>query len=497
MSPRLVKLKRVRARKETGVIHLDILDIYNSVNVTLKNWPVDSISTAKINYFLDELARKAFCHEAFVLRVDRAHKLQLVGALSKKTDASEIAGRSLCFKALETNQIAIADFSRSNWVEKHVLLTGGAPSQPFDEFAAEFKKSKKMSTTSIDYSYVSPTMDPLDHLERQLLGPRFLSFAVCPITVGGKKVGVLGISCKKDRPTFTDFDILALKTYASFLMPILDSIASEQRAYSLIAKLTDKKDKYTRCHSIDVAAFAVAAASALNMPPEDIKVLEQAGLAHDLGKVLVSSNVLWQPYHMDKTDFPPMTRHVCDGFDLLRDLTGSENVLLATLFHHWPFGADAAEDSETRQSREKWPYPRPQALAKAAQGRLDYLANQANLSTDNSIDKETATVICDYVQHCLINGTRQNRIVELIAISDAFSAMCSPRPYQDNSRPKTPDEIFDIIREDAEIAPACATAGKCATDAACCNKCTYTKKRHHYCPNVFEMRRITFCCCWI
>jgi putative nucleotidyltransferase with HDIG domain len=163
----------------------------------------------------------------------------------------------------------------------------------------------------------------------------------------------------------------------------------------LISKLTDKKDKYTKRHSLEVAAYARAAADALDLDASDVEMALLAGQIHDLGKVLTESHVLWQPYHLSKTEFAPLTKHVSDGTDILREFTENTGLLLAVLFHHWHFGGDNQEAYKDKEARIKWPYPRPTAVAEAARRRIEYLKGKDGpLEAEEVLDFQFAETVC-------------------------------------------------------------------------------------------------------
>ena len=61
--------------------------------------------------------------------------------------------------------------------------------------------------------------------------------------------------------------------------------------YALAATL-EARDKYTYGHSRRVSRYAVAAAEALNLAPEQVAVISAAALLHDIGKVGIPDHVL-------------------------------------------------------------------------------------------------------------------------------------------------------------------------------------------------------------
>jgi HD-GYP domain-containing protein (c-di-GMP phosphodiesterase class II) len=64
-------------------------------------------------------------------------------------------------------------------------------------------------------------------------------------------------------------------------------------AFAAIAALTGLKSPWLREHSTGVAELAEAAAWRMGLPPDSVKALRRAALAHDLGRVGVS-NAIWE-----------------------------------------------------------------------------------------------------------------------------------------------------------------------------------------------------------
>jgi HD-GYP domain-containing protein (c-di-GMP phosphodiesterase class II) len=62
-------------------------------------------------------------------------------------------------------------------------------------------------------------------------------------------------------------------------------------ATALVATL-DARDRYTAGHSTRVAAYAQVLAIKLGLPPEQVEIVRQAALMHDIGKVGLPAGLL-------------------------------------------------------------------------------------------------------------------------------------------------------------------------------------------------------------
>ncbi len=146
----------------------------------------------------------------------------------------------------------------------------------------------------------------------------------------------------------------------------------------LIAAINNK-DRYTRRHSEEVAAHAVAIAQALELSEQEQRSLRIAGLLHDVGKIGVPEYILRKPEGLDVQERAMVERHVEIGELLIKDVPYAEAVKEAIAAHH-----------------ERWDgrgYPR------------GLVGTQASLSG------------------------------RILAVADAYAAMTSRRPYRKAQSP--------------------------------------------------------------
>jgi len=105
---------------------------------------------------------------------------------------------------------------------------------------------------------------------------------------------------------------------------------------SSIAKLKHHDD-YTFLHSMNVSIFASCLASHLGMNKKEIERIAQAGLMHDVGKMLVPDDVLNKPGRLTEQEFSLMKSHVIRGYDFLKGQGVDESMLRMTIEHHERF----------------------------------------------------------------------------------------------------------------------------------------------------------------
>lgn len=128
-------------------------------------------------------------------------------------------------------------------------------------------------------------------------------------------------------------------TLGSSLAALLDDDAGRLVAYGLrpevraLVVATEAKDPYTAGHMQRVAAMAVRLGQALGLPPEDLRVLAQAGVIHDVGKIEVPDAVLNKPGALDPDERALIETHPVVGERIARAL-GFHRLELEVIRHH-------------------------------------------------------------------------------------------------------------------------------------------------------------------
>ena len=114
----------------------------------------------------------------------------------------------------------------------------------------------------------------------------------------------------------------------------------EQLSFEIIATIAsmiEAKDSYTKGHSIRVAEYSAALATALGWKEETVKNLRYIALLHDIGKVGIPDRVLNKPGKLTETEFNIIKSHTTIGGDILKDIETISYVDSGAKFHHERF----------------------------------------------------------------------------------------------------------------------------------------------------------------
>jgi putative nucleotidyltransferase with HDIG domain len=127
----------------------------------------------------------------------------------------------------------------------------------------------------------------------------------------------------------------------------------EDKIHDTIRSLTtavDSKDGYTIRHGWRVSRIATALASYLNWATDQTRIVELAGLLHDIGKIAILDSILLKNGRLEGEETLAMRQHPEIGAQMLVGFDSLEPVIPYVLYHHerwdgggYPFGLQGRE----------------------------------------------------------------------------------------------------------------------------------------------------------
>ncbi|HTL51739.1 MAG TPA: HD-GYP domain-containing protein, partial [Planctomycetota bacterium] len=103
---------------------------------------------------------------------------------------------------------------------------------------------------------------------------------------------------------------------------------------TVINKILETKDPYTRFHSQSVAKWSRQIGRDLNLHEDDLNRLTLGALLHDFGKVGVKDDLLNKPSYLTAEEFSSVKTHPVIGRELLRSIEDLQDVLPIIAHHH-------------------------------------------------------------------------------------------------------------------------------------------------------------------
>lgn len=93
-------------------------------------------------------------------------------------------------------------------------------------------------------------------------------------------------------------------------------------------------DDYTYQHSVNVGVLALIIGLDLGINRESLLTLGTGAMLHDIGKIMISEDILKKPAKLTSEEFTEVKKHTEYGYDILKQTNISEEAALIALHHH-------------------------------------------------------------------------------------------------------------------------------------------------------------------
>jgi len=176
------------------------------------------------------------------------------------------------------------------------------------------------------------------------------SIMAAPLGRGSKVIGVLELINKADNSTFLKEDLGLLTEFANTeALNLLISMAttlmnnfklcqSLQNQYKntveTLVTFADAKDPYSYGHSRRVKEYSLITAGSLQLPPEELKLIEFGALLHDIGKLGIDDRILRKPESLTTEEWYIIRKHTIKGANIVRLIPSLQNIADLILYHH-------------------------------------------------------------------------------------------------------------------------------------------------------------------
>ena len=105
---------------------------------------------------------------------------------------------------------------------------------------------------------------------------------------------------------------------------------------SLVAAV-DAKDAYTKGHQERIAKLALLIGQKVGCTEEELGLIKQAAILHDLGKIGVPEAILMKKDRLTDLEFEIIKKHPVIGAEILSPVQFLKNVIPLVLYHHEKF----------------------------------------------------------------------------------------------------------------------------------------------------------------
>ena len=101
-----------------------------------------------------------------------------------------------------------------------------------------------------------------------------------------------------------------------------------------ISKMVEMKDPFTAGHQIRVAQLATAIARKMNLPEEQVSIINTAATIHDIGKIYVPSDILSKPGKLGSLEYEIIQTHARGSYEILKEIDFKGQIAQIVYQHH-------------------------------------------------------------------------------------------------------------------------------------------------------------------
>ncbi len=123
----------------------------------------------------------------------------------------------------------------------------------------------------------------------------------------------------------------------------------KQTLYALV-NMIEQRDTYTGGHSQRVAKYALKIAKAMKLNSKKCNDIYQAGILHDIGKIVIPDMILLKPNQLDNQEYTIMQEHVTLGVDMINKIPALNKLAKYVAQHHerldgsgYPYGLKGSQ----------------------------------------------------------------------------------------------------------------------------------------------------------
>jgi len=140
-------------------------------------------------------------------------------------------------------------------------------------------------------------------------------------------VAYLWVQELRDRYRLQSFNEVLIAAQARLQEAEINTIA-------VLILTEEAKDPYVRGHTKRVSQYALAIAKAIGLSEKEQKIIERAGILHDLGKIGIDDSILNKPGKLNDQEWKIMKEHPQRGLEIIKPLQFLPAEKEIVLHHH-------------------------------------------------------------------------------------------------------------------------------------------------------------------
>ncbi len=193
---------------------------------------------------------------------------------------------------------------------------------------------------------VKPERYTLEEPLRDEVSGEIRSYIDSPVVISDQTVGLLSLySTQQDRFDESTSMILAtISNQLSQAMYKIRSIKDLETSYmetiASLAAVVDARDPHTLGHSERVSNYATKIAERMGLSSDEVRVVREAALLHDIGKIGIRDSVLLKPATLTEEEMEEVKRHPSLSATILEPLKSLDHLIPAIYHHHERYDGD-------------------------------------------------------------------------------------------------------------------------------------------------------------
>jgi HD-GYP domain-containing protein (c-di-GMP phosphodiesterase class II) len=168
-----------------------------------------------------------------------------------------------------------------------------------------------------------------------------LELLVIPLQQADTPMGFINLKRKRknDKDDPAEMQTLSvLSRHASASLENIDLFVRLEEAYlssiKSLAKSLEFKDEYTHGHAERVAEVCMKIGERMDMDEKSLKVLYNAALLHDIGKIGIMESILNKNSSLDGKEWSDIKKHPVSGEEILRPIVSLRKECKIVRHHH-------------------------------------------------------------------------------------------------------------------------------------------------------------------
>ncbi len=168
-----------------------------------------------------------------------------------------------------------------------------------------------------------------------------------PLKYGNRIIGILVVQEKDDGQSFNNDDLILLSDLASQTASAVenqrlhkDAETTYIQTISALAMAVEARDTYTRGHCKRMADYSLRLADAFGLDEKSRKLLSDASVLHDVGKIGMSDEILRKSHQLSGPEFEIIKEHPKIGENILKPIASLRPLCDLVRHHHeWVDGS--------------------------------------------------------------------------------------------------------------------------------------------------------------